>query len=187
MSQPRSGPHSTGGSTIRRIDLEPLLALGDLGPASVDVDRVEGILHGLAQVAVDVVRGAEAASLTLFGADGALATRVSTSTMAEQLDALQYDAQEGPRLEAATAKEWTAVLVADLQDESRWTNLRWSRCRRGGTVGAVGELVRWSTSGCGGCGRSPVTPACAHRSSWRANRMWSQTQEPIRAPLRIRW
>ena len=136
MSQPRSGQHPTGGSTVRNIDLEPLLALVDLGPASADVDRVEGVLRCLAQVAVEVVRGAEAASLTLFGADGALTTRVCTSTLAEQLDAVQYDAQEGPCLDAATAREWTAILVADLQDETRWPNF----AGRGAAAGARSVL-----------------------------------------------
>lgn len=136
MSQPRSGQHSTGGSTARNLDLEPLLALVDLGPASADIDRVEGVLHCLAQVAVEVVRGAEAASLTLFGADGALTTRVSTSTIAEKLDVAQYDAQEGPCLDAATAREWTAILVADLQDERRWPSF----AGRGAAAGARSVL-----------------------------------------------
>lgn len=136
MSQPRSGQDPPGSSTVRNSDLEPLLALGDLGPASVDIDRVEAVLHGLAQVAADVVRGAEAASLTLVGADGALTTRVYTSTMAEHLDAVQYAAQEGPCLEAATAKQWTAILVADLRKEVRWRDF----APRGAAAGARSVL-----------------------------------------------
>jgi len=105
------------------MHLESLLALGDLVPASVKADRVEGILHGLAQVALDVVRGAEAASLTLVGVDGTLATPMYTSTLAEAMDALQYDAGEGPCLETATAGQWTATLVADLQNDTRWPRI----------------------------------------------------------------
>ncbi len=70
--------------------------MGDLARAAKEVKRVEGILHGLAQVAVQVVRGAEAASLTLprgrcgmdnFGVDRDLAQR---------MDGAQYAAGQGP-------------------------------------------------------------------------------------------
>lgn len=108
---------------LRKMDLEPLLAMGDLVPASVEADRVEGILHGLAQVAVQVVRGAEAASLTLVGAGGALATPAFTGALAERMDALQYGLNQGPCLEAATAVEWTAISVRDLQEDTRWPTL----------------------------------------------------------------
>jgi len=102
------------------MDLEPLLAWGDLAPASVDPDRVEGVLLGLAQVALEVVHGAEAASLTLVGAGGTLSTPVFTGALAEQMDSMQYDAAQGPCVEAASATQWTAILVTDLQDDTRW-------------------------------------------------------------------
>jgi len=102
---------------------EPLLAMGDLVRAAREAKRVEGILHGLAQVAVEVVRGAEAASLTLLGAGGGWTTPAFTGELAQRLDALQYALGEGPCLEAATAVEWTAILVRDLPDETRWPTL----------------------------------------------------------------
>ena len=104
-------------------NLEPLLALGDLVAAPMGLDRVEDILHGLPQIAVGVVRGAEAASLTLIGADGAPTTPVFTSVLAQGMDAVQYEVKEGPCLEAATAEQWTAILVEDLQDGTRWPTL----------------------------------------------------------------
>ena len=103
--------------------LEPLLAMGDLVPVATDAKRVEGILHGLAQVAVDVVRGAEAASLTLIGPDGAWMTPAFTGPLAQRVDAMQYALGQGPCLEAATAVEWTAILVRDLPSEKRWPAL----------------------------------------------------------------
>jgi len=89
----------------------------------MNVDRVEGILQGLAQVAVTVVRGVEAASLTLIAAEGTLTTSVFTSALARDMDAAQYAAGEGPCVEAATAREWTAILVEDLPDETRWPRI----------------------------------------------------------------
>ena len=98
----------------------PLLAMGDLAGAGMEARRVEGILHGLAQVAVEVVRGAEAASLTLPGAGGGWTTAAFTGELAQRMDGAQYAAGQGPCLEAATAVEWTAIIVRDLPDETRW-------------------------------------------------------------------
>lgn len=105
------------------VVLEPLVAMGDLVPSDKEVNRVEGILNGLAQVALGVVHGAEAASLTLVGAGGAWTTPAFTGALAERMDTMQYAVGQGPCLEAATAVQWTAVLVRDLQDETRWPAL----------------------------------------------------------------
>lgn len=105
------------------MDLEPLVEWVDLAPDCVGADRVEGVLLGLAQVACQVVAGAEAASLTLVGAAGKLSTPEFTGALAEQMDALQYDAAQGPCVEAASATQWTKILVTDLQDQTRWPAL----------------------------------------------------------------
>ena len=67
VSQPEFTEQFNDGAGVRNMALEPLLALGDLVAAPMGSDRVEDILHGLPQIAVGVVRGAEAASLTLIG------------------------------------------------------------------------------------------------------------------------
>ena len=103
--------------------LEPLVAMGDLVPTSKDAKRVEGILDGLARVALEVVRGAEAASLTLVGPGGAWTTPAFTGVLAQRVDEMQYALGQGPCLEAATAVEWTAILVRDLPGEKRWPAL----------------------------------------------------------------
>lgn len=123
MSRPHLDQHPNGESTARDMDFESLLAWGDLVPESMKPDRVESILHGLAQMAVNVVGGVEGASLTLVGADGTLTTPAFTSAMARDMDALQYETGEGPCVEAATAAEWTAILVADLGDETQWPRI----------------------------------------------------------------
>jgi len=119
VSQPPSAT-SHGGSSGRNIDLDPLLEWGDLASAAVGTNRVEGVLLGLAQVAMEVVHGAEAASLTLVTAGGALSTPEFTGALAKQMDSMQYDAVQGPCVEAATATRWTAILVSDIQEETRW-------------------------------------------------------------------
>ena len=105
---------------LRKIDLEPLLGMADLDLGAAEANRVERILHGLAQVAVDVVHGAEAASLTLVGPDGVMTTSASTDSLAQRMDAAQYRGGQGPCLDAAKAVEWKAIVVRDLQNDSRW-------------------------------------------------------------------
>jgi GAF domain-containing protein len=102
------------------MDLEPLLAMADIVPAETEADRVRNILHGLAQVARQVVRGAEAASLTLVGPDGSMSTAAFAGPMADRLDSLQYGAAQGPCLDAAKAFEWSTITVSDLQHDPRW-------------------------------------------------------------------
>ena len=131
-------------------NLEPVLALGDLVAAPVGSDRVEDILHGLPQIAVGVVRGAEAASLTLIGADGAPTTPVFTSVLAQGMDAVQYQAKEGPCLEAATAEQWTAILVEDLQDGTRWPTLAVAGAAAGARSVLSVSLFAGPSSGAGG-------------------------------------
>jgi GAF domain-containing protein len=106
-----------------QMDLEPLLAMGGLVPGAAQADRVESILQGLPQVALDVVRGAEAASLTVVGSGGVLTTSASTGVLAERMDALQYRQGQGPCPDAAAAEEWTAIVVHDLPDDPRWPEI----------------------------------------------------------------
>lgn len=46
-----------------------------------------------------------------------------TAALAEHLDAMQHDTVQGPCVEAATATQWTAFLVSDLRDETRWLTI----------------------------------------------------------------
>jgi|GEM_PF-2989199 len=108
------------GSGLKNSDLEPLIALGDLVPNGIDTGGLEGTLLGLEKVAVQVVHGAEAASLTVVGSEDVPRTLVFTSVLAQMMDVLQYRANKGPCLQASTATEWTAVLVSDLRTETRW-------------------------------------------------------------------
>lgn len=132
------------------VVLEPLVAMGDLVPAGTEANRVEGILHGLARVAVDVVRGAEAASLTVVGEGGAWRTPVFTGALAERVDELQYSLGQGPCLDAARAEEWTAILVPNLQDEGRWPKLAAPGAAAGARSVMSVSLFAGPTLGAGG-------------------------------------
>ena len=170
MSQPALASTSDDGASRQvdleplNLDLEPLAAWVDLAPDCVGADRVEGVLLGLAQVAWQVVAGAEAASLTLVGAGGTLWSPEFTGPLAKQMDTLQYDAAQGPCVDAAAATEWTAILVTDLADQTQWPELAGRRGAApagsmlsvslfagprdgaGGTQQAVGALNLYATA-----------------------------------------
>lgn len=97
-----------------------------------------------------MVRGAEAASLTLIGTDGAPTTPVFTSVLAQGMDAVQYQAKEGPCLEAATADQWTAILVEDLQDGTRWPTLAVAGAAAGARSVLSVSLFAGPSTGTGG-------------------------------------
>jgi len=72
-------------------------------------------------VALDVVRGCEQASVTLLEKrrqQARFATPVATDPRAERADALQYDLDEGPCLQAV--RQHQVVLCPELVTESRW-------------------------------------------------------------------
>lgn len=136
------------------MDLEPLLAMGDLVPASMDADRAKRILHGLADIAVQVVRGAEAASFTVVETGGAMTTPAFTGALAERVDAVQYAAGQGPCLDAATAVEWTAILVRDLPQETRWPALAAQSAAAGARSVMCVSLFAGPSLGAGGSQRA---------------------------------
>lgn len=80
-------------------------------PEPIDVLRL------LVDAAVDEIPGAERASVTLLN-HGRSATPVRTDDLAAELDAAQYELNEGPCLEAAAGK--TVVRSDDLSTDRRW-------------------------------------------------------------------
>lgn len=84
-----------------------------LTPADLD--------HTLARIteaAVEVLPDVEYASITIRHADGRLETKAPTDDLVLDLDAAQYEFQEGPCYEAAS--ETVHVSSPDLAEDARW-------------------------------------------------------------------
>jgi GAF domain-containing protein len=64
-----------------------------------------------------LVPGAAAAGVTVVAADG-YETRAATDELAERVDSIQFDVQDGPCIDAAV--EETAFRVDDLRSDPRW-------------------------------------------------------------------
>jgi len=78
------------------------------------------LLERIVALAPHVVLGIQHASITLTGRAG-LATPAASGALPRQIDALQYEAGQGPCIDAT--REGRAVVVSDLAAEARWPRL----------------------------------------------------------------
>jgi len=94
-----------------------------LAPAGqqLSAEHTRGDLLGrIVALAPHVVPGTNQASITLAGPAG-LRTPAASGLLPQQIDALQYQADEGPCVDATRTGQ--AVVVSDLTAESRWPRL----------------------------------------------------------------
>jgi GAF domain-containing protein len=95
----------------------PVTALAALAAHLLDGGTLDDVLRHVCVVAVDVLAGADDASVTLL-TDGAPKTYGATSDLPLAADQKQYEAGGGPCLDAARANQ--VVVVPDLAREQRW-------------------------------------------------------------------
>lgn len=82
----------------------------------------DSVLRLLTSTAMHVIPAAYGAGITLMGSDGARQTAAGTDPVVLEADALQYELDEGPCLDAWAQRR--AIRVNDLSVESRWP--RWA-------------------------------------------------------------
>ncbi len=83
---------------------------------------VEAVLPLLTATALHVVPAAVGSGITLPGADGAHVTAAGTDPLVERADALQYELDEGPCLDAWRQRRY--IVADDLTADERWP--RWA-------------------------------------------------------------
>jgi transcriptional regulator with GAF, ATPase, and Fis domain len=91
--------------------------LGELA-RSLQSEDEEAILHHMVRAAIDLVPGAEEASISLVVGRRRIESRAPSSDLPRRVDALQSSTGQGPCLDAVY-KERT-VRVADMGAERRW-------------------------------------------------------------------
>src|SRR5215207_3191537 len=93
-------------ATRRRLEANPTtrlaLAFATIAEHLYAADSYDGVLLRIAQTAVSTVAGCQMASVTL-SEQGAYQTAATTDSAASAVDQAQYDAQEGPCLDAVAA------------------------------------------------------------------------------------
>lgn len=113
----RPGPLDQLTRAVRARPGDVTAVLVEVSTLLVDEVALEERLGRIARLAVRSLRGADAASVTLRGKEG-LRTVVPTDERTVAVDRAQYDAGEGPCLEAM--RTGTAVVVDDVGAERRW-------------------------------------------------------------------
>ncbi|MBD8062863.1 GAF and ANTAR domain-containing protein [Oceanitalea stevensii] len=83
---------------------------------------VDAVLPLLTATALHVVPAAVGSGITLLGADGSVTTTAGTDPLVERADALQYELDEGPCLDAWHQRRY--IVADDLTAEERWP--RWA-------------------------------------------------------------
>lgn len=109
-------------ATLRRREAAPSTGLASAFAAIAAnlyaADSYDAVLQRIAEAAVSTVAGCEMASVTLTE-DGGYRTGSTTDVAASAVDQAQYDAQEGPCLDAVE----TPVVYAKSFPDNRWPTL----------------------------------------------------------------
>ncbi|HVV13927.1 GAF and ANTAR domain-containing protein [Amycolatopsis sp.] len=103
---------------------EPLLRLDEVAAALEELrthvateEPLPAVLQRLAETAVKGTTDADAVSVTVLAADGP-ETQATTDPEMADIDRVQYSAESGPALHAATTRQPVRSVVDD--DEKRW-------------------------------------------------------------------
>jgi hypothetical protein len=109
-------------ATRRRLDDTPTTRLASAFATIAEhlyaADSFDEALLRIAQTAVNTVTGCQMASVTL-SERGRLQTAATTDPAASAVDQVQYDAQEGPCLDAVN----TPIVYAQSFPDTRWPSL----------------------------------------------------------------
>jgi hypothetical protein len=91
-----------------------------LAQSMIGADTVTGVLHRVVQTAIVAVPGADLVSVTMRTGEGRFVTPAQTDELASRLDEIQYDANEGPCVEATRTSGRGVVSCPDLATGSPW-------------------------------------------------------------------
>ena len=105
----------------RRIELAQTFA--DVARALLAEDDVEATLHRITQLAVETIEGCDHAGVSLIEGRK-ISTAAASDDLSRQVDAIQYEVDEGPCLDAI--REHESFRIDDLGTEDRWPTF----CRR---------------------------------------------------------
>lgn len=108
----------------REIPQEVAVEFATLAGELLNVSTVHEVLAKVVGAAQSVIPGAETVSVTLRSEGGGLDTAVATTPLAQRLDELQYELDEGPVLEAFTSTDLGVVDADDLAVDERYP--RWA-------------------------------------------------------------
>ena len=138
-------------ATSRRLEATPTTRLAWAFAAIAEnlytADSFDGVLLRIAETAVSTVTGCQMASVTL-GARGTYRTAATTHSAASAVDQAQYDAQEGPCVDAVDAP----IVYAQSFPDARWPMLGSRPTEMGALSAASYRLAAASRTTAGAAG-----------------------------------
>ncbi len=115
-------PGSPARSYDARTESELLEQLAEIAHRLSEAESVDGLLQLVVDLGEDYVDGCDGASLMLIGEDRTISTPAYSSKVAQESDLAQYEAGEGPCLDAL--RDHAVYMIDDLETEVRWPKYR---------------------------------------------------------------
>ena len=150
-TQRHAAAHARDQASTRRLEANPTTRLASAFAAIAAhlyaADSFDAVLLRIAETAVSTVAGCQMASVTL-AERGAYQTAATTDPAASAVDQAQYDAEEGPCLDAVEAP----IVYAQAFPDTRWPTLASRPAELGAQSAASYRLAAASvaTAGTGG-------------------------------------
>ncbi|MGH9230978.1 MAG: GAF and ANTAR domain-containing protein [Acidimicrobiales bacterium] len=111
-------------------------AFADVARALLAEDDLEATLERITQLAVETVKGCEHAGVSLIEGRR-IRTPAASDEVARQVDAIQYEVDEGPCLDAM--REHESFKIDDLPAQKRWPTF----CRRATDEAGVAAMMSY--------------------------------------------
>jgi GAF domain-containing protein len=115
----RTGPPR---SDDGRSENELLEQLAEIAHRLSEADDVDELLQLIVDLGEDYLEGCDGTSLMLLGKDRTIASPAYSSRVAYESDLAQYQADEGPCLDAL--RDHAVYVIDDLELETRWPEYR---------------------------------------------------------------
>jgi GAF domain-containing protein len=105
-----------------RTENELLEQLAEIAHRLSEADDLDELLQLIVDLGEDYLEGCDGASLMLIGKNRTISTPAYSSWVAYQSDLAQYEADEGPCLDAL--RDHRVYMIDDLEMELRWPDYR---------------------------------------------------------------
>jgi GAF domain-containing protein len=131
-------PSPSSSHSSSPAELGPLAEqFAELAHTLFTADTVASVLQHVVHATREITPGADLASVTLRNPDGGFTTPVYTDVLAEQVDQVQYAANEGPCLEATRTDGIGIAWCPDLHDDTE----HWPTFSAGAAELGMGALL----------------------------------------------
>lgn len=105
-----------------RTENELLEQLAEIAHRLSEAESVDGLLQRVVDLGAGYLDGCDGASLMLIGRDRTISTPAYSSRVADESDLAQYEADQGPCLDAL--RDHAVHMIDDLETEVRWPTYR---------------------------------------------------------------